>query len=37
MVRIGDFEVRILRADRRRIDLVRVVSPRDVLPPDSSD
>ncbi len=37
MVRIGEFEVRILRADRRRIDLVRVVSPRDVLPPDSSD
>jgi magnesium and cobalt transporter len=31
-VRIGDFDFRVLRADRRRIDLLRVVSPRDVLP-----
>jgi len=24
----------VLRADRRRIDALRVVAPRDVLPPD---
>jgi len=27
------FEFRVLRADRRRIDTLRVVAPRDVLPP----
>jgi magnesium and cobalt transporter len=32
-VRLGDFDFRVLRADRRRIDLLRVVAPRDVLPP----
>ena len=31
---IGGFEFRVLRADRRRIDALRVVAPRDVLPPD---
>jgi magnesium and cobalt transporter len=31
---IGGFEFRVLRADRRRIDTLRVVAPRDVLPPD---
>jgi len=31
---IDGFEFRVLRADRRRIDALRVVSPRDVLPPD---
>jgi magnesium and cobalt transporter len=35
-VTIEDFEFRILRADRRRIELLRVVSPRDVQPPDSA-
>jgi magnesium and cobalt transporter len=30
-VRIGEFEFRVLRADRRRIDLMRVMSPRDVV------
>ena len=35
-VRIGEFEFRVLRADRRRIDLLRVVAPRDVMPPDTS-
>ncbi len=29
-VRIGEFEVRVLRADRRRIDLTRVITPHDV-------
>ncbi len=31
---IDGFEFRVLRADRRRIDALRVASPRDVLPPD---
>lgn len=30
---IDGFEFRVLRADRRRIDTLRVVAPRDVLPP----
>jgi magnesium and cobalt transporter len=32
-VSIDGFEFRVLRADRRRIDTLRVVAPRDVLPP----
>ena len=31
-VRIGELEFRVLRGDRRRVDLVRVVTPRDVVP-----
>ncbi len=31
--RIEDFEFRVLRADRRRIDSLRVVAPRDAEPP----
>lgn len=31
---IDGFEFRVLRADRRRIDALRVVSVRDVLPPE---
>jgi magnesium and cobalt transporter len=30
---LGGFEFRVLRADRRRIDALRVIAPRDVLPP----
>jgi magnesium and cobalt transporter len=30
---IDGFEFRVLRADRRRIDALRVLAPRDVLPP----
>jgi magnesium and cobalt transporter len=30
---IDGFEFRVLRADRRRIDTLRVVAPRDVVPP----
>jgi len=30
---IDGFEFRVLRADRRRIDSLRVLAPRDVLPP----
>jgi magnesium and cobalt transporter len=31
---IDGFEFRVLRADRRRIDALRVLAPHDVLPPD---
>ena len=31
---IDGFEFRVLRADRRRIDALRVASPRDVVPPE---
>jgi magnesium and cobalt transporter len=31
---IEGFEFRVMRADRRRIDALRVVPPRDVTPPD---
>jgi magnesium and cobalt transporter len=31
---IEGFEFRVLRADRRRIDALKVVAPRDVLPPE---
>jgi magnesium and cobalt transporter len=31
---IGGFEFRVVRADRRRVEALRVVAPRDVLPPD---
>jgi len=30
---IDGFEFRVLRADRRRVDTLRVLAPRDVLPP----
>jgi magnesium and cobalt transporter len=32
-IKIGDLEFRILRADRRRIDLLRVTVPFDIEPP----
>jgi magnesium and cobalt transporter len=32
-VKIGEFEFRVLRADRRRIETLRVVAPTDVQPP----
>jgi magnesium and cobalt transporter len=31
---IEGFELRVMRADRRRIDLLRVTSPRDIVPPE---
>jgi magnesium and cobalt transporter len=31
-VRLEDFEFRVLRADRRRIELLKVVAPRDIRP-----
>ena len=35
-VRVGEFEVRVLRADRRRIDALRVATPRDIPAPDEA-
>ena len=35
-VRIGPLEFRVLRADRRRIDLLRVATPKDVLRTDDA-
>src|SRR3974390_2603070 len=32
-IRVGELEFRILRADRRRIDLLRVIVPFDIEPP----
>jgi magnesium and cobalt transporter len=32
-VNIDGFDLRVLRADRRRVDALRVLAPRDVLPP----
>jgi magnesium and cobalt transporter len=32
-VSIDGFDFRVLRADRRRVDSLRVLAPRDVLPP----
>jgi magnesium and cobalt transporter len=31
---IDGFEFRVMRADRRRIDTLRVLSPRDIVPPE---
>jgi magnesium and cobalt transporter len=36
-IRIGDLEFRILRADRRRIDLLRVTVPFDIEPPVANE
>jgi magnesium and cobalt transporter len=35
--KIADLEFRILRADRRRIDLLRVTVPYDIEPPDADE
>jgi magnesium and cobalt transporter len=32
-IEIGELEFRIVRADRRRIDTVRVITPTDIVPP----
>jgi len=34
---IGDLEFRVLRADRRRIDLLRVITPSDIEPPAAGE
>ena len=35
-VRLEEFEFRVLRADRRRIDLLKVLAPRDVRPAEDA-
>jgi len=34
---VGELEFRILRADRRRIDLLRVITPTDIKPPAADE
>lgn len=34
---IGDIEVRVMRADRRRVDTLRVIPPCDVAPPEERE
>jgi magnesium and cobalt transporter len=36
-IKVGDLEFRILRADRRRIDLLRVIVPYDIEPPPADE
>ncbi len=36
-IKIGELEFRILRADRRRIDLLRVIAPIDIEPPAADE
>src|SRR3982075_2286200 len=36
-IQVGDMEFRVLRADRRRIDLLRVITPTDIEPPAAAD
>jgi magnesium and cobalt transporter len=37
LVRIGDFEFRVVRASRRRIESLKVVTAQDVTPPPADD
>jgi magnesium and cobalt transporter len=37
VVHLGDFEFRVLRADRRRVDALRVVPPADVTGPEERE
>jgi magnesium and cobalt transporter len=34
---VGELEFRVVRADRRRIDLLRVITPSDIAPPPEGD
>jgi len=34
---VGELEFRVVRADRRRIDLLRVITPADIAPPPEGD
>jgi magnesium and cobalt transporter len=36
-IRVADLEFRVLRADRRRIDLLRVITPTDIEPPAADE
>jgi len=33
-LQLADFEIKVLRFDRRRIDTLRLTSPRDIIPPE---
>ena len=33
VIRVDDLEFRVVRADRRRIDLLKVITPKDIEPP----
>lgn len=37
IIRAADLEFRVLRADRRRIDLLRVITPSDIAPPAADE
>jgi Mg2+/Co2+ transporter CorC len=32
MLQVGELELRVLRADRRRVEALKVTAPRDLLP-----
>jgi len=36
-IRVGNLEFRVVRADRRRIDLLRVITPTDIEPPAADE
>ena len=36
-IQVGEMEFRVLRADRRRIDLLRVITPNDIEPPAAEE
>lgn len=36
-IQLGDYEFRVLRADRRRVDALRVIPPTDVAPPEERE
>jgi len=36
-IQVGEMEFRVLRADRRRIDLLRVITPTDIEPPAADE
>src|SRR6266404_1148686 len=36
-IQVGELEFRVLRADRRRIDLLRVITPTDIEPPAADE
>ena len=37
VLQIGELEIRVLRADRRRVDALKVIPPRDVQPPEERE
>jgi magnesium and cobalt transporter len=37
VLQIGELEIRVLRADRRRVDALKVIPPHDVQPPEERE